>query len=188
MAAQDERVKWVPGAQPAEGWVLVAAVFADRACRQRVRAHTIHTCSHSNIVSLTTCAHAAPCVLACSLYQHTGTDFIVDGFAFQSPRCRHYFLTHMHSDHTVGLRRSFDAGTIWASPVSARLLAHEWSLRAPTVQVLQLNQPRLVDGVRVTALDANHCPGALCCSATAAAVHAGWLRLMRLTKSVMVML
>lgn len=99
-------------------------------------------------------------VLPCPLHA-AGTDFIVDGFAFQSPRCRHYFLTHMHSDHTVGLRRSFDAGTIWASPVSAALLGQEWGLCAPTVQVLQLNTPRLVDGVRVTALDANHCPGAV---------------------------
>lgn len=32
-----------------------------------------------------------------------GTDFIVDGFRFQSPTCRHYFLTHAHSDHTTGV-------------------------------------------------------------------------------------
>lgn len=31
-----------------------------------------------------------------------GTDFIVDGFRFQHPRCRRYFLTHAHSDHTTG--------------------------------------------------------------------------------------
>jgi Cft2 family RNA processing exonuclease len=44
---------------------------------------------------------------------------------------------------------------------SAKLLAAEWNLRAPTVQVLQLNQPTVIDGVTVTALDANHCPGAV---------------------------
>ena len=27
---------------------------------------------------------------------------MVDGFKFQSPRCRHYFLTHYHADHTIG--------------------------------------------------------------------------------------
>lgn len=90
-----------------------------------------------------------------------GTKFIVDGFAFLNPKCQHYFLTHCHSDHTCGLRRRFDAGTIWCSPVSAKLLAAEWNLRAPTVQVLQLNQPTAIDGVSVTALDANHCPGAV---------------------------
>lgn len=44
---------------------------------------------------------------------------------------------------------------------SARLLAAEWNLHAPTVQQLQLNQPTLIDAVTVTALDANHCPGAI---------------------------
>lgn len=89
-----------------------------------------------------------------------GTTFIVDGFAFASPRCSAYFLTHCHSDHTVGLRRDF-AATIYCSPVSARVLAHDWGLRAPQVQVLQLGQPLLLQGVTVTAIDANHCPGAV---------------------------
>ena len=35
-----------------------------------------------------------------------GTNFMVDGFNFQNPRCRSYFLTHFHSDHTTG------AGTV----------------------------------------------------------------------------
>ena len=35
---------------------------------------------------------------------------LVDGFRFQTPACRHYFLTHAHSDHTTGLSRHFDAG------------------------------------------------------------------------------
>lgn len=44
---------------------------------------------------------------------------------------------------------------------SAKLLAAEWNLRAPTVRVLQPNQPTVIEGVTVTALDANHCPGAV---------------------------
>jgi DNA cross-link repair 1A protein len=86
---------------------------------------------------------------------------MVDGFGFANARCSQYFLTHMHSDHTTGLTRGFDAGTIWASPISTRLLAAEWGLRPPRVRVLQLGQPVVVDGVSVTALDANHCPGAI---------------------------
>lgn len=39
-----------------------------------------------------------------------GTPFLVDGFRFQHPACRAFFLTHMHSDHTTGLSRSFSAG------------------------------------------------------------------------------
>lgn len=44
---------------------------------------------------------------------------------------------------------------------SARLLAAEWNLHAPTVQQLQVNQPTVIEAVTVTALDANHCPGAI---------------------------
>lgn len=86
---------------------------------------------------------------------------MVDGFGFVNAKCQHYFLTHMHSDHTTGLTKSFCAGTIYVSPISARLLDHEWGLRAPTVQVLQLGQPTVIEGVTVTAVDANHCPGAV---------------------------
>lgn len=86
---------------------------------------------------------------------------MVDGFGFVNPKCQHYFLTHMHSDHTTGLTKSFSAGTIYVSAISARLLEHEWGLKAPMVQVLQLGQPTVVEGVTVTAIDANHCPGAV---------------------------
>jgi L-ascorbate metabolism protein UlaG (beta-lactamase superfamily) len=60
----------------------------------------------------------------------------------------------------VGLRRDFPH-TIYCSPVSARLLAHDWRLRAPQVQELPLGQPLVLQGVTVTAIDANHCPGAV---------------------------
>ena len=39
-----------------------------------------------------------------------GTRFLVDGFRFQHPACRAYFLTHAHSDHTTGLTSGFCAG------------------------------------------------------------------------------
>jgi DNA cross-link repair 1A protein len=103
------------------------------------------------------CSSSASCA---SPHLAAGTTFIVDGFAFASPRCTAYFLTHCHSDHTVGLRRNF-AASIYCSPVSARLLAHDWGLRAPQVQELRLGQPRVLQGVTVTAIDANHCPGAV---------------------------
>eukprot|EP00878_Enallax_costatus_P007518 GHUV01007874.1.p1 GENE.GHUV01007874.1~~GHUV01007874.1.p1 ORF type:complete len:518 (+),score=175.46 GHUV01007874.1:1203-2756(+) len=86
---------------------------------------------------------------------------MVDAFNFVNPKCQHYFLTHMHSDHTTGLTKSFSSGTIYASAISARLLAHEWGLRPPTVQVLELGRPTVIQGVTITAIDANHCPGAV---------------------------
>lgn len=30
------------------------------------------------------------------------TLFMVDGFRFQTSRCKHYWLSHYHSDHTIG--------------------------------------------------------------------------------------
>eukprot|EP00775_Hariotina_reticulata_P012755 gene12755-12884_t len=90
-----------------------------------------------------------------------GTSFMVDGFAFANNKCSHYFLTHCHSDHTIGLGRDFCAGTIYCSAVSARLLALEKGLHSPLVQVLPIERPVVIDGVTVTAIDANHCPGAL---------------------------
>ena len=35
-----------------------------------------------------------------------GTNFMVDGFNFQNARCKNYFLTHFHSDHTTGMSSS----------------------------------------------------------------------------------
>ncbi|GFR43607.1 hypothetical protein Agub_g4704, partial [Astrephomene gubernaculifera] len=90
-----------------------------------------------------------------------GTDFLVDGFNFKSPRCSHYFLTHFHSDHTVGLNRGFKGGVIYCSHVTARLLVHDMGLRPQLVRPLDVGRPVVISGVRVTPLDANHCPGSL---------------------------
>ena len=91
-----------------------------------------------------------------------GTAFLVDGFGFQSPRCRHYFLTHAHSDHTTGLRPDFAGGVIYASPVTYRLLVSDLGIPPGRLRVLELNVTVVIEGVAVTPLDANHCPGAVC--------------------------
>ncbi|EFJ50929.1 hypothetical protein VOLCADRAFT_120549, partial [Volvox carteri f. nagariensis] len=90
-----------------------------------------------------------------------GTNFLVDGFAFKNPRCSHYFLTHFHSDHTVGLNKSFDGGVIYCSHVTARLLVHDMGIKPQVVKPLAVGVAVMVQGVRVTPLDANHCPGSV---------------------------
>ncbi|GAQ83770.1 putative DNA repair metallo-beta-lactamase family protein [Klebsormidium nitens] len=90
-----------------------------------------------------------------------GTDFMVDGFKFQNLRCRRYFLTHFHSDHTIGLYRSFNSGTIFCSRITAALLINCMGLRSDCIQVLPMDKTVTIDGVEVTALDANHCPGSV---------------------------
>ncbi|KAK9826872.1 hypothetical protein WJX81_002566 [Elliptochloris bilobata] len=93
------------------------------------------------------------------------TRFLVDGFRFQSPRCSSYFLTHMHGDHYCGLTKSFGAGhleaVIYCSKITAALLTHDFGLPPRRVRALPMDQPVSIDGVRVTLIDANHCPGAV---------------------------
>lgn len=89
-----------------------------------------------------------------------GTPFMVDGFRFQTGRCKHYFLTHAHGDHTTGLNKSFCAGIIYCTPVTARLLVEETRISPNYVTAVNLDSPFEVEGIRITAICANHCPGA----------------------------
>ena len=91
------------------------------------------------------------------------TKVIVDGFAFPNPFVRHYFLTHMHSDHTVGLRKSFASGLIWCSEAAANLLRHDFGLHnTQIIRSLPLNRTVTVaGGLQVTAISANHSPDAV---------------------------
>lgn len=87
--------------------------------------------------------------------------FIVDGFKFTSPFVRHYFLTHTHSDHTIGLSKSFDRGYIYCSEIAARLLIFDMGIRRDIVRPLVMNKTIVIQGVNVTPVCANHCPGAV---------------------------
>jgi DNA cross-link repair 1A protein len=93
-----------------------------------------------------------------------------------------HFLTHYHADHYTGLRRGFE-GVIAASDITADLLIHDYRLRfagegdrkgsgsaaangngnggGAKLLRLPLNERLVIDGVGVTALPANHCPGAV---------------------------
>eukprot|EP00906_Rhabdomonas_costata_P018789 RCo027392 len=86
----------------------------------------------------------------------------VDGFCHVRPQCRHFFLTHFHSDHYQGLTKSFSAGTIHCSSATAALVEHRLRVSRSRLNVLPLNtEVTLEGGIRVVALDANHCPGAV---------------------------
>lgn len=89
-----------------------------------------------------------------------GTNFMVDGFNFQNARCKNYFLTHFHSDHTTGLNRSFSSGVVYCSPITATLLIKDMGLPAERIIPLSVDTLHCIDGVTVTLMDANHCPGA----------------------------
>ena len=87
--------------------------------------------------------------------------FIVDGFAYPRPECRSYFLTHYHSDHTVGLSPNFSGSTIYCSDVTAALVVHDLGVHPRWVSALPMGTAVVIEGVEVTAIDANHCPGAI---------------------------
>lgn len=61
----------------------------------------------------------------------------------------------------AGLSTSFSAGTIYCSKVTANLLVKDMRINPSCIQPLPLDTPLLVDGVHVTLIDANHCPGAV---------------------------
>lgn len=60
----------------------------------------------------------------------------------------------------TGLNRSFSSGIVYCSPITATLLAKDMGLPAERVIPLSVNTPHVIDGVTVTLMDANHCPGA----------------------------
>ncbi|KAG0630723.1 hypothetical protein M758_1G199900 [Ceratodon purpureus] len=90
-----------------------------------------------------------------------GTSFRVDAFKYTTGNCSNWFLTHFHSDHYQGLTRGFRYGKILCSSITARLVNLRIGVPLDRIQVLPLNETVLVDGVRVTFIDANHCPGSV---------------------------
>ncbi|XP_054747528.1 DNA cross-link repair 1 protein [Anastrepha obliqua] len=90
-----------------------------------------------------------------------GTTFAVDAFQYgQIEGVTHYFLTHFHADHYQGLTRKF-AMPLYVSSLTARLLRALIPVEEQYVREINLNMPLVVNGIEVTAIDANHCPGAV---------------------------
>jgi hypothetical protein len=62
---------------------------------------------------------------------------IVDGFQYASEALSDcYFLTHFHSDHYIGLDRSFDYGRIYCSGTTAALVKLRLNLKAKNTNVV----------------------------------------------------
>lgn len=90
-----------------------------------------------------------------------GTSFRVDAFKYTTGNCSNWFLTHFHSDHYQGLTRGFRHGKIFCSSITARLVKLRIGVPSDRIQALPLNETVLIDGIRVTFIDANHCPGSV---------------------------
>ncbi|XP_053686797.1 DNA cross-link repair 1A protein-like [Sabethes cyaneus] len=88
-----------------------------------------------------------------------GTRFAVDAFRYGDIEgVSHYFLTHFHADHYIGLKRSFAKPLIMSS-ITARLVKAFINVSEDYYTTVELHVPITIDEVRITALDANHCPG-----------------------------
>ena len=90
-----------------------------------------------------------------------GTSFTVDAFSYGIiPDCTAYFLSHFHSDHYMGLRKSFSS-SLFCTQTTANLMKAKIGVSSTHIHPLSLNTPHVVEGVEVLFLDANHCPGSV---------------------------
>jgi DNA cross-link repair 1A protein len=104
---------------------------------------------------------------SCPAYKKIpGTDFVCDGFHYANPNLtKNYFLTHFHSDHYGGITKSWNAGIIYCSVVTANLVHEQLGVDRQYLHPLTLHTPTVIESrgkaITVTLLHANHCPGAI---------------------------
>ncbi|XP_053819832.1 5' exonuclease Apollo [Vidua chalybeata] len=90
-----------------------------------------------------------------------GTPIAVDFWSLRrAAGARLFFLSHMHSDHTVGLSSTWHR-PLYCSPLTARLLHHRLQVPMCWIRPLEVGQSHVVGDVTVTLIDSNHCPGSV---------------------------
>ncbi|GAB6024929.1 DNA cross-link repair 1A protein, variant 2 [Chamberlinius hualienensis] len=89
------------------------------------------------------------------------TTFVVDAFHYGTiPGISCYFLSHFHSDHYQGLTSKFQLPLI-CNQVTANLVMMKLRVQGTFIHVLPMEKPCLINGIEVTLIDANHCPGSV---------------------------
>ncbi|EOA25112.1 hypothetical protein CARUB_v10018420mg [Capsella rubella] len=98
----------------------------------------------------------------CPFYKKLpGTPFTVDAFRYGCVQgCSAYFLTHFHADHYIGLTKDWSHGPIYCSSLTSRLLRLSLSVNPSFIHPLELDIEYTINGIKVTLIEANHCPGA----------------------------
>lgn len=100
----------------------------------------------------------------CPFYKIMPGFFIcVDAFRYGAVKgCNAYFLSHFHSDHYIGLTANWTHGPIYCSKVTGSLIKSQLRTAAKFVVELEFDKKVPVpgtEGVQVTMIPANHCPG-----------------------------
>lgn len=92
-----------------------------------------------------------------------GFHICVDAFRYGAVEgCRAYFLSHFHSDHYIGLTANWTHGPIYCSKVTGSLVRSQLKTAEKYVVELEFEEKVPVpgtEGVFVTMIPANHCPG-----------------------------
>lgn len=89
----------------------------------------------------------------------TYTNYVVDCFFIDILNASHYFLSHFHSDHYYGLKKSFDH-PIYCSVTTSNLVKLRYKCKTVPLELKKIYF--LNDNNFVSLIDANHCPGAVC--------------------------
>ncbi|KAI0400526.1 DRMBL-domain-containing protein [Xylaria palmicola] len=100
----------------------------------------------------------------CPFYKIMPGFFIcVDAFRYGAVKgCNAYFLSHFHSDHYIGLTAKWSHGPIYCSKVTGSLIKSNLRTDSKYIKELEFEETVEVpgtEGVTVTMLPANHCPG-----------------------------
>nr|XP_039258170.1 DNA cross-link repair 1A protein-like [Styela clava] len=92
----------------------------------------------------------------------SGTDIAVDAFSYGVVEgVQFYFLSHFHSDHYMGLTKKYWRHKVFCSQVTGNLVAQKIRLSEELIVRLPMGEEIEVGQVKVTLLEANHCPGAV---------------------------
>ncbi len=92
--------------------------------------------------------------VALDVFPHVRADSFEEGAGV-------YLLSHYHQDHLHGLEKDWSAGPIYASELTCMLLRELSGVSESVLRPVREGETVEEDGLAITALPANHCPGSV---------------------------